>query len=301
MKPVEQTPAELGRAKALLAPRNVGFDWSTLPVHWVPGDPVTTHVLNVLHLFLPAVEYWFVETYKETYPLITDENLRADVIGFIGQESVHADAHSGVLENLTANGIDPTAFVSQMDWIFSKILGPYRDDGATNINQLVERLALIAAFEHITAFMGEWVLNASGLDAAGADPRMLDLLRWHGAEEVEHRAVAYDVLCYFDRRYSRRIRALLYMGPVTLFVFAQGTIFLLKSDPTLKKGTVSLSSALWSGFTTAVRRGTLPSPISLLTRVAAYLDPGYHPTNHGSTEQAVTYLATSPAVRAMQK
>lgn len=40
--------------RVLLQARNVEFDWSTLPLHWVPGDPFSTHVLNVLHLLLPA-------------------------------------------------------------------------------------------------------------------------------------------------------------------------------------------------------------------------------------------------------
>ena len=34
--------------------RQVRFDWSNLPVHWVPGDPFVTHMINVLHLLLPG-------------------------------------------------------------------------------------------------------------------------------------------------------------------------------------------------------------------------------------------------------
>ena len=66
-------------------------------MHWIPGDPFSTHVLNVLHLLLPAGEEWFVETFKEALPLIEDEQLRDDVVGFIGQEAMHANAHTGVL------------------------------------------------------------------------------------------------------------------------------------------------------------------------------------------------------------
>jgi uncharacterized protein len=55
-------PHQPGRAapddheRLVLEARDVDFDWSTLPLHYVPGEPFTTHVLNVLHLLLPAGE-----------------------------------------------------------------------------------------------------------------------------------------------------------------------------------------------------------------------------------------------------
>ena len=146
----------------LLQARNVEFDWSDLPMHWIPGDPFSTHVLNVLHLLLPAGEEWFVETFKEALPLIEDEKLREDVVGFIGQEAMHSNAHSGVLVHLKENGLDPTPYTQQMEWAFSKLLGPRPMTGLRAENHLVERLAIIAAIEHITAFLGDWVLNAKG-------------------------------------------------------------------------------------------------------------------------------------------
>ena len=30
--------------------RMVRFDWSETPLHWVPDDPFSTHMINVLHL-----------------------------------------------------------------------------------------------------------------------------------------------------------------------------------------------------------------------------------------------------------
>src|SRR5207244_1214272 len=41
--------------------RKVHFDWSTTAPHWVPDDPFTSHVINVLHLLLPAGERWFID------------------------------------------------------------------------------------------------------------------------------------------------------------------------------------------------------------------------------------------------
>ena len=57
----------------VLQPRDVAFDWSGLPLRWIPGEPVASHVINVLHLLLPEGERWFVETLKQVLPMIRDE------------------------------------------------------------------------------------------------------------------------------------------------------------------------------------------------------------------------------------
>ncbi|MDQ1042286.1 putative metal-dependent hydrolase [Streptomyces sp. V4I2] len=44
----------------------------------------------MLHLMLPELERWFVRTFEQALPLITDDRLREDVRGFIGQEAKHA-------------------------------------------------------------------------------------------------------------------------------------------------------------------------------------------------------------------
>jgi predicted metal-dependent hydrolase len=91
----------------VLQPRDVRFEWSGLPLRWIPGEPVASHVINVLHLLLPEGERWFVATFKQALPLIRDESLREDVLGFIGQEAIHAEAHEGVLDYFTEHGLDP--------------------------------------------------------------------------------------------------------------------------------------------------------------------------------------------------
>ncbi len=282
----------------VLQARQVVFDWSDVPMHHIPGDPVTTHAFNVLHLLLPEGEDWFVETFKEALPFIDDEKLRDDVIGFIGQESVHSGAHAGVLEHLARNGLDPTPFTQQMHWLFDKLLGPRPITGLKKKNYLIERLALIAAIEHITAFLGDWVLNADGLDKAGMNPTMLDLLRWHGAEEVEHRAVAYDVLCYFDKRYIRRARTQALVTPVIVYLWIRGVRFLMANDPELVGEPAHRRKPHWSDWYRGSQRGVLPGPIELAKRMSTYFHLSYHPRNEGSTAQAVAYLASSPAARA---
>ncbi|MEY9966461.1 putative metal-dependent hydrolase [Streptacidiphilus sp. MAP12-16] len=279
----------------VLQPRDVHFDWSALPMHWMPGEPMATHVVNVLHLLLPEGERWFVRTLKEALPLIRDDRLREEVLGFIGQEAVHAEAHQGVLDHLLAKGLDPRPYVRQAEFLFHRVLGEHPElTGTAARENLVERVAIIAAVEHFTAFLGDWVLNADGLDRVGVDPTMLDLIRWHGAEEVEHRSVAYDLLQHLDPSYVRRIRSMAITGPVLFHLWVRGTRFLMAADPELGPG----ARPTWRGYRAASRRGLLPRLGSASRSAARYLSPRYHPTQEGSTRQAVAYLGSSPAARA---
>ena len=53
--------ASLDHERLLLEARDVEFDWANLPFHYVPNEPYAPHVLNVLHLLLPAGEEFFAE------------------------------------------------------------------------------------------------------------------------------------------------------------------------------------------------------------------------------------------------
>lgn len=278
----------------VLQPRNVTFDWTTLPAHWVPDEPLVTHTINVLHLLLPAGERWFVDVFTQAIPLIKDAKLRDEVLGFIGQETLHARSHQGVLDHWQAKGIDTDPYVTQVSWMFQRVLGDRDLPAKRRQEWLIERLSIIAAIEHITAMLGNWALNATALDAADADPTMLDLLRWHGAEEVEHRAVAFDLFTHLDGRYLRRVRAMLITAPIMLWLWVRGVVFLMRIDPELG-GRVT---PRWRHYFRASRRRLLPSARQLIWQSLNYARPSYHPSQEFSTSQAVAYLATSPATAA---
>ena len=291
--------APTGTASAVrseIRPRRVRFDWSDTPLHWIPGDPQTTHTINVLHLLLPAGEKWFVEVYRQALPLIDDPQLAADVKGFMGQEAIHSRAHAAVLDHLLAQGLDPTPFTSRMEWLFAKLLGdePLGRPMPRWLRRawLKQRLAIIAAVEHFTAVLGMWVVDSPGLDASGADPVMLDLLRWHGAEEVEHRDVAFDVFQHVSGSYARRVETMTVSAFMLAFLFARGTRFFLAADPT------EPAKPTWRAFIRAGREGRLPTFRTMFGTVPSYLKPSHHPSQEGSAEPALAYLASSPAAQA---
>jgi predicted metal-dependent hydrolase len=122
---------------------------------------------------------------------------------------------------------------------------------------------------------------------------MVDLLRRHGAEEVEHRSVAYDLLQHLDPGYARRIRAMFIVVPVLAYMWVRGALFFAQADHDDPPFTMS-----WAGYIRAARRGLLPSPRALGRCALRYFKPGFHPSQDYSTAKCVAYLATSPAARA---
>ncbi|OBK89015.1 metal-dependent hydrolase [Mycolicibacter heraklionensis] len=285
----------LDHERIVLQARDVGFDWSDLPVHYVPGEPFVTHFCNVLHLLLPAGEEFFVEVFKQALPLIKDDQLRLDVQGFIGQEATHSQAHTAVVDHLAARGVDMSPFTSQIKWLFDKLLGD-RPTWSERRQQrwLLERVALVSAVEHYTAILGEWVLESPALDEVGTHPAMLDMLRWHGAEEVEHKAVAFDVMKHLRAGFFRQVRTQLAVTPLMLLLWVRGLRFMYRVDPQLQAGT----KPRWRDWFIAARRGLVPSPFEFLPAIASYYRPGFHPAQLGGVEKAVNYLAVSPAARA---
>ncbi|OHV05284.1 metal-dependent hydrolase [Mycobacterium talmoniae] len=285
----------LDHERLVLQARDVEFDWANLPMHYVPNEPFATHFCNVLHLLLPAGEEFIVDVFKQALPLIKDDQLRLDVQGFIAQEAMHSQAHAGVADHLTAKGIDLSPFTDQLTWLFGRVVGDRpRWSRRRQRSWLAERVAIVAALEHYTAILGEWILDTPQLDALGTDPVMLDLIRWHGAEEVEHKAVAFDTMKHLRVGYWRQVRTQLLVTPVMAWLFARGVRFMYSIDPLLPPGT----KVRWRDYFRAARRGLVPGPFQFLGVISAYYKPNFHPSKLGGVGRAVEYLAKSPAARA---
>lgn len=274
----------------------MAFDVTESPLHWIPGHPVASHMVSLLNVVLPAAERWFVATFSEALPLVKDERLAEDMRGFIGQEAVHADTHERALhEFMERQGVDPRPILDQVEYIVGKVLAPSTSaDPKRRFNHLCERLWLIAAIEHYTAVLGDFALN-SAWDDFGADPTMVDLFRWHGSEEVEHRCVAHDVATYFDDSYLTRIRAMTMAMTLMYSFFERSTYYLCRRDPELRMSWWRMQRLRMQDS----RLRLLPTYRTLFgSTTLAYFRPGYSPADVGSTAQAVAYLAGSPAARA---
>jgi uncharacterized protein len=282
-----------------IKPRRVTFDWESTPLHWIPADPVGTHIINAFHIILPTGERWFIQCVKDALPEITDERLREEVKGFIGQEMIHARSHQGVLDGLLrSHGLDTSKLTDPMvKETEERPARRARMSPRKARRMLMFELAAVSAIEHYTAVTGEWIMNNTALEAAGADPTMLDLLRWHGAEEVEHRSVVFDVYQHLGGRYALRVSA----WAVSLFFLYSavigGAMHLMKQDPTIT--TKVTLPRVYRSYRRSVRKRHVPSLFRLLLGQApVYLRPSHHPSQVGDTRRAVEYIMRSPAAQA---
>ena len=285
-----KSAATNGEEAHAIRPRNVEFDWSDMPLHYVPGEPFATQFWNVMHLIVPIGEHLMAGCLADSLPYITDDRLREEAIGFIGQEQMHAASHGSYHDVLASHGINGEPVVRNFGQMLRLMFSNHGLKGGAKKRWLAERLAFFAGMEHFTAVVGQWLLDAEGLDRANTHPAMLDLLRWHGAEEIEHRSVLFDVYQHIDGSYARRARTSL-IGSLGLFASWMVTgDYLMRQDP---------SHRWWKPWPLqmagAVRRGLMPNPLFFLTEIPPYLRPGFHPSQMGSLDKAVGYLATSRA------
>ncbi|MEV0357177.1 metal-dependent hydrolase [Nocardia sp. NPDC050697] len=273
--------------------RDVRFDFDSVPLHYIPGEVLATHIVNVMHLVLPEGERAMAQALSEALPYIRDPRLREEVQGFVGQETTHANSHEAARKHLQSIGLDVESYIGKIAWLVDRLLGDHGLDGRAKEEWLKERLGLFAGMEHYTAVIGEWLLNADVLAEKNMHPAMLDLVRWHGAEEVEHRSVVYDAYMYLDGGYARKARTAVLASATLLPLFIISTAYLYRKDPSEDKG------RFWgSQFVGATLRGVVPSWTVFFSELPRYLRPGFHPSQLGPMDKALRYLAHSPAARA---
>lgn len=204
---------------AIPTPRKLDVDLSTLPRHWVAGNPAATAISNGLNMLFPHGERMFVRSVNYYLDRIEDPDLRAQVKAFFKQEGHHASAHEDFIAVLRDQGFEVDRFLDRFKQISTWIerrMPP------------VLNLAGTAAAEHYTAILAEGAFSKGALDAL--HPTAQQLLAWHAAEEIEHKAVAFDVLQQVNPSYAVRIAGLAYATVMLGAFWAWATTMLLRQE-----------------------------------------------------------------------
>lgn len=193
-----------------------------LATDWFDGHPFKTAWFNAMSMTFPLGEKFFIDSVRHFAPQISDPKLEDEIRGFCGQEGFHRREHQRYNQTLcNARGYDH-------DYLEGRLA---KNIAFTNkITSPIQRLAATAAFEHITAIMAESALADDNQMIGCVDEQMRAMWDWHAAEEMEHKAVAFDVYRAVGGTEKMRKRG---MRQATFFLLLDvmvGVVHMLRRD-----------------------------------------------------------------------
>jgi uncharacterized protein len=239
-----------------------------VPRHFAAdGDLIMSHLTAVLSALFPDGEDYFVRSVRHFRDRVDHPELKRQVAGFIGQESVHGREHRAFNDRLAELGY-PTkgieTLVKRGLALRERLVSPSAN------------LALTAGLEHFTATLAELVLSNERSRASFGHPAVQELFLWHALEESEHKAVAFDVYRLVGG--SERIRKLtmkvLRFGFV-LTVALMVLVSLLGDRDSYRRGNLRRS---WRNF----RQSPLMSR-ALWEQLRDYERSDFHPDDRDTT------------------
>ncbi len=262
--PRKSSPRKLAGTSVGIPPRQLNFRIPQAPRYFLDDNATATTFIAVLSAFFPPGEDFFVESVRRFRDRIDDPQLKAEVSGFIGQEAIHGREHERLNEMFLEQGIDitvPDRAVKAALWVLERL--PHR-----------QQLACTTFMEHFTALLGEQLLTDENFRSS-AHGEMLQLWLWHALEELEHKAVAYDVYETVGNRRLERILAYpLVAGTMLPAVFASWGWLLAR------EGKLGDRDDIRHGFAMMLGRSGLIGKI--LPKMGLFARKDFHPSKRNT-------------------
>lgn len=237
---------------------------------WLNNDPVATAFYNSLSVIFPKGEGYLIDS---VHPFRHDmpPQLAADILAYIRQEVIHTREHLAFNRHIVESGYD----VSRLEKRICKILALSADAPP------FIRLAITVALEHIVAIISHQLIR-NPAHLKGADADIADLWRWHAAEEIEHKGVAYDAWMHATRNWSGwrrwRIRSMVMLATGWTFFSARRRDIaeLLAQDG------ISRRAATWKMANFAVGKPGMARNVAAAW--LRYFQPGFHPWDRDDSD-----------------
>ncbi len=241
--------------------------------HWVRGDMFATAFLNALSVVFPRGEAFMIEA-LHPWRNRTEGRLAAEIATFIQQEAAHSREHVGFNKAIIDAGYD----IGALDKAIKRFVSIFANTGE------VTKLGATMCIEHLTAIVAaELLANRDHLE--GTDLELRKLWLWHAVEEVEHKAVAFDVWLFAVRDWGAARRWLVRSGlmlAVTVSFFinrTRGQVELLRQD----------GIPVWKGWGLCLRHGFARGSIgrNVLRPWSKFFGRNFHPNQIDDRELLV--------------
>lgn len=254
-------------ARVGIPPRHIDFHTSPPNARYPFADnAVVTAFHAVLSGIFPPGERFFAESVRRYREHATEGALKAQVAGFMGQEALHGQEHEKLNAHFKRIGFDtavPDRLIRRGLWLLAR-LPPS------------QQLACTCFMEHFTARLGQQLLTDENYRRL-VDPEMIKLWQWHALEELEHKAVAFDV---YERVGNRQIERRLAMPLVVAALLPPVLLswaWMVLRDPQARE---------WREHARGLRlllgREGFVTPI--LSKMGVFWRPGFHPAKHDTRE-----------------
>ena len=232
---------------------------------WLAGDPIATAWFNALSATFPRGETLFIDAVK-AFREGAPPRLASEIRAFVKQEVNHTREHLAFNRAAVDAGYDLAEIDARVERLLADVYARPK----------IAWLAVTMALEHFTAmFAHEFLSHPEHF--GGAEHEQAELWRWHAAEEIEHKGVAYDTWLHATKDWSRwkrwKVKSLLMLVITKRFVthrFRDAKELLAQDGIAGWRATAGL---LWYVFgKPGILRRIFPA-------WCAYFLPGFHPWN----------------------
>jgi len=242
--------------------RKMNFEFDSVPKDYLNGNLAFSNFFNGMNLLFPEGERFFMHAVRDGLKKIDNpsEALTQQAKGFYGQEAQHSIEHLKYFDILDKNGYEFRDELSKFDKLIIKL----RKKLPVGL-----RLSMTAGAEHLTAIAGG--VSLLDRDVVNAHPVMRDLMQWHAIEEIEHKAVAFDV--YKEAYGNYFLRMLGFMIAIILvggYAYKFAKMFMRQDGFNKRQAAKQIRDS---------QRAVLKRNSYLTGHFFAYFKPGFHPND----------------------
>ncbi len=259
----------------VVQPRRFEFrDLESVPQYWFSDNPIVTHMENAFSILIPPGESFFIRSVRNYEDRATDPELEDLIRAFIQQEGLHTRAHNEFNDSLKRFGVDVETEITYAKQVF------------TSLQKILPKKVQLGAtvfMEHLTA-TGAHVLFMEPAVAESMHPEMVRFWRWHAVEELEHKAVAFDLFQAVGGGYLLRIFSAIAAVLLLALPFNRIVRRMMKQDPT------AITPAMRQQARDLNQKVMRPQ----LRMIAQYFKPGFHPWDFDDLQHLTEWYA-SPA------